>query len=56
MNTSPNITNARISAITRMIDDASLREQLAGAALAHIVCFDWNDSTNRLISIIEKHL
>jgi hypothetical protein len=39
-----------------MIDDASLRERLAGGTLATIVRFDWNDSTNRLISIIEKHL
>ena len=47
---------AMARAITRMIDDASLREKLAAAALAHVVCFDWDDSTNRLISIIEKHL
>ena len=52
----PGDVAATAQAIERMVTDPTLRAQLAEAGYRRISAFDWDDSTERLLEILSRHL
>jgi len=52
----PRDPDALAQAMTRLLDDPSLRERLRRAALEHVASFTWDRSMDRFLEVVRRHL